>query len=207
MRYLKTAWIIVILITLIPIQLGNAGNVKDNNNGVQGNILVHNGNIQGKKNDVGTWTDPTNVASLKGEKGDKGKRGKKGKEGEQGTTGQQGTEGQKGAKGDTGVGLEGVQYNIMGEINLLQGRRWKLGTYGKYNVNRNEASEVGLKITISLSDSWEAKEIDKVNARLKKLESKLNSHNIETETIKKDGNTWTIRIKDKNDAKKVIRSL
>lgn len=103
--------------------------------------------------------------------------------------------------------LEDTQYNLMGEVNILQGRRWKFGVYGKYNLNRNVNSEAGLKITISLGDSWEAKEIDKVNKRLQKLENKLKFHNIETETVQKDKNTWTLRIKDKNDAKKVIRRL
>ena len=101
--------------------------------------------------------------------------------------------------------LEDTQYNFMGEVNILQGKRWKFGAYGKYNFNRSNVSEVGLKITIDLDKSWSVKELEKVNKRLELLEAKLNKHNIETETVKKENTSWTIRIKNKDDAMKVIR--
>jgi len=101
--------------------------------------------------------------------------------------------------------LEDTQFNLMGEVNILQGKRWKFGAYGKYNLNRNVTSEVGLKITIDLDKSWSVKELEKVNKRLEALESKLNRHNIKTETVKTGDKTWSIRIKDKTDAMKVIK--
>ena len=79
----------------------STGNVKDNNNGIQGDILIHSGNIEGNKNDVGTWTDIKSISELKGEKGDTG---------EQGITGLNGVNGEEGEKGDTGIkGEEGTE--------------------------------------------------------------------------------------------------
>jgi|GEM_PF-2454053 len=71
--------------------------------------------------------------------------------------------------------LEQTQVNIVGELILVQGRKHKISTYGKYNTNRNVCSEVGVKFTFSFGDSWETKEILKNQNRLKLLEEKLNS--------------------------------
>jgi len=79
----------------------STGNVKDNNNGIQGDILIHSGNIEGNKNDVGTWTDIKSISELKGEKGNTG---------EEGITGLNGVNGKEGEKGDTGIkGEEGTE--------------------------------------------------------------------------------------------------
>ena len=100
----------------------STGNVKDNNNGIQGDILIHSGNIEGNKNDVGTWTDIKSISELKGEKGDTGEQGIQGIQGEtgeqgitgntgeEGITGLNGVNGKEGEKGDTGIkGEEGTE--------------------------------------------------------------------------------------------------
>lgn len=51
----------IIIITLLIPTMSFAGNVKDSNNGVQGNVLIHTGNIQGQHNDVGKWVDSSSL--------------------------------------------------------------------------------------------------------------------------------------------------
>jgi len=102
--------------------------------------------------------------------------------------------------------LEETQVNVRGEVILQQGRRHKIGVYGKYNTNRNVIGEVGLSITMSLDDSYEMKEIDKLNSKIEKLQSLLEKQDIETETVK-EGNKTIIRIKQKDGVIKVMNKF
>ena len=81
----------LLLVGIVNVYAGGYGveDVKDNNDGNKGDILIHTGTFQGG-NDIGHWTDIADVPELKGEKGDKG------------DTGQQGIQGNNGDKGDTG---------------------------------------------------------------------------------------------------------
>jgi hypothetical protein len=117
------------------------GDVKDNNDGIVGQLLVNTG-INSGSADVGTWVDPTSIPSLKGdkgdtgdtgaigatgpqgEKGDAGAIGPQGDPGKDGTNGTNGANGVDGAKGDTGdkgdkgdQGLQGIQ-GIKGDLGL-----------------------------------------------------------------------------------------
>ena len=82
--------------------------------------------------------------------------------------------------------LEETQVNFVGEVNLIQGRKYKVSAYGKYNTNRNTCSEVGVKFTYSIGDSWETRQILKNEERLKNLEEKLNITPPINRTIVKD---------------------
>jgi len=62
------------------------GNVKDDNDGNQGYILINTGETEGQHNDIGHWTDITTIPELKGEKGDKGDTGPQGPAGQDGYT-------------------------------------------------------------------------------------------------------------------------
>lgn len=94
------------------------GEVKDNNDGTVGQILVNTG-IDSGSTDIGHWTNPTDIPGLKGAKGDtgatgatgpQGVQGIKGDIGAQGSQGIQGLIGTQGVKGDTG--LQGVQGDL-----------------------------------------------------------------------------------------------
>jgi len=87
--------------------------------------------------------------------------------------------------------LEDTQFNIESEVIIKQGRRYKLSAYNKYNFNRNVVGEVGVRVSIALEDSWETKELLKMQDRITQLE--MNS--IQTETIKVSDNKYKIRIK------------
>ncbi len=131
------------------------GEVMDDNNGSEGDILLHSGRIQKNKNDVGTWFTPHYADSNRVE----------------GLSNNLGYNNSQLIRNNNRLdSLESLQYNLMGEVNILQGRRFKFGMYGKYNMNRSKTSEVGLKFTISLGDSWETKELIKLKKRLEQLE-------------------------------------
>ena len=91
--------------------------------------------------------------------------------------------------------LEDTQYNIAEEINILQGRRHKVGVYTKYNTNRNMIGEVGVRFTYDLDLSWSVKEIDKINAKLKNLTAQVNKNNIQTETVQLSDSKYRIQIR------------
>ena len=93
------------------------GNVKDNNNGNAGYILVNTGNQQGNHNDIGTWTDAN---FLKGENG---------VDGVDGVDGVNGKDGVDGNKGDIGLAGKDGTNGVDGERGL-RGRRGKIGKTG-----------------------------------------------------------------------------
>lgn len=105
-----------------------------------------------------------------------------------------GDKGDTGNKGDTGDN-KGTRYNIMGEINILQGRRHKIGVYGKYDVRYGDAGEVGLIFTFDLDESWSVKEIDKINKKLEIINQKFDNSNMEIERIKIGENKFRTQIK------------
>lgn len=161
----------------------------------------------------------------KGDNGINGTNGANGTNGSKGDIGSQGLQGIQGLIGANGKdvdpatinrldnriddvnnrvrGLEKTQYVAHGELILQQGRRHKIGVYGEYNTTRHTVSEVGVSITIALDDSYEMKEIDKLNKRIERLNQKLESQDIETETVK-EGNTTVIRIKQKEGVLKLM---
>ena len=96
------------------------GEVKDNNNGNAGYILVSTGQNQGSQS-IGHWTDVNDIPNLKGDKGDKGDTGL---QGIQGLTGLQGIAGLNGIQGIAGLnGIDGID-GING-INGLDGLNGK----------------------------------------------------------------------------------
>lgn len=99
--------------------------------------------------------------------------------------------------------LDATQMVVHSELVLQQGRREKIGVYSEYNFTRSKVSEVGISITIALDDSYEMKEIDKLNEKVARLNWLLEKQNIETETVK-DGNKTIIRIKQKDGVIKMM---
>jgi len=101
------------------------GEVKDNNNGNLGYILVSTGQNQGSQS-IGHWTDVNDIPNLKGDKGDKGDTGL---QGIQGLTGLQGIAGLNGIQGIAGLnGIDGID-GING-INGLDGLKGDTGEQG-----------------------------------------------------------------------------
>lgn len=83
--------------------------------------------------------------------------------------------------------LEETQINIDGEVIFQRGRRHTIGAYGKYDMRHNRVPEVGIRVSIALEDSYEMKEIDKLNKRLDRINQQIESSNIETETVVENG--------------------
>ena len=68
-------WLVVIgLVLFSSMAFAGVETIKDNNDGNKGYILINTGEQQGG-NDVGHWTDISDVPELKGDKGDKGDTG------------------------------------------------------------------------------------------------------------------------------------
>lgn len=99
--------------------------------------------------------------------------------------------------------LERTQFVAHTELVLQQGRRHKVGVYGEYNFGRHQVSEVGVAITIALDDSYEMKEVTKLNEKIERLQWALDKQNIETETVH-EGNKTIIRIKQKDGVIKLM---
>lgn len=172
-----------------------SANVTDNGGGNKGYILVNTGTGQGHQ---GTWTDPS---FLKGEKGDIGATGATGTQGIQGVAGINGSDGKNGVNGQDGKDvdptlvtkfqndincnsnainemnnrvndLEKTQTIISGEIRLYDGKKITVSTFIDYTTTRQMVEKAGVKIVYKMGKSTEEKELEKVNARLNKLEEK-----------------------------------
>ena len=106
----------MILLVVMVLALGvvnafafNYGTVQDDNNGAIGQILVNTGGDSGST-DIGHWTDPACIPSLKGDKGDTGNQGIAGKNGLNGYTPIKGVDyfdGINGINGIDGIGIDG----------------------------------------------------------------------------------------------------
>jgi len=171
----------------------STGNVKDNNNGIQGDILIHSGNIEGNKNDVGTWTDIKSISELKGEKGDTGEQGIQGiqgETGEQGITGDTGEQGIQGIQGETGE--QGITGNTGEEgITGLNGVNGKEGEKGDTGIKGEEGTEGEEGYTpIKGIDYFDGKngidvdpkEVKRLDSRIDNVDNRL-SELEETQTI------------------------
>jgi hypothetical protein len=90
--------------------------------------------------------------------------------------------------------LEETQINIDGEVIFQRGRRYSIGAYGKYDMRHNRVPEVGIRVSIALEDSYEMKEIDKLNKKIDKMNRQTELSNIETEIVVENGKIIT-RIK------------
>jgi hypothetical protein len=108
--------VIVLLLSVFTNAFAGVETVKDNNDGVLGQILVNTGTRNGQS-DVGTWTDPS---FLKGDKGDTGATGQQGIQGIAGINGTNGIDGINGLNGDPGI--QGIQgFNGVDGKNGLDG--------------------------------------------------------------------------------------
>jgi hypothetical protein len=150
------------------------------------------------------------ASGVDGANGDKGDQGNKGDQGLQGLQGLQGIQGFNGKDVDPKEvkrlddridstnkrvsELEETQINIDGEVIFQRGRRHTIGAYGKYDMRHNRVPEVGIRVSIALEDSYEMKEIDKLNKKIDKMNKQAELSNIETETAVENGKIIT-RIK------------
>ena len=167
----KTKLILVIIFSFIfgycLIGAVFAGGVTDNNNGNQGNILIHSGTTNGT-NDVGTWTDSSSFKGEKGNTGTIGETGQTGTTGEQGENGSSGEKGNMGSKGNMGnVGKQGVQglqgKGLKDRVNLMlgiehEGEKWIKGVHGGYDVN-NQAGIMEIRFTRKIGESYTDRQI------------------------------------------------
>ncbi len=154
--------LIVIAIGIIFLtSLAYAGGVVDNNNGSTGDILVATGENNGA-NSVGTWTNPTDIPTLKGEKGDKGEQGITG-------TGEQGERGLRGYRGYTGKGLKD-QYKVGVELRIVDTKHTTWATYYNRDLN-NKSNEVGIKCTIKLGKDYLDRKLEELERRVEEQES------------------------------------
>ena len=69
--------------------------------------------------------------------------------------------------------LEETKVNIVGEVQFIRGKNHIISAYGKYDVRHGNCPEAGIKFTVGLGKSWEAKEIEKTNVRISRLENML----------------------------------
>lgn len=148
------------------------GDVKDDNNGTSGQILVNTGVNSGSA-DIGRWTNPSDIPALKGDTGATGAIGPKGDTGPSGVNGTNGVDGinstngldgkdgingvdglpgPQGDKGDTGLngtnGSDGLQ-GIKGEAgpNGSDGAKGDKGDLGATGVKGDQGfkGEVGIQ--------------------------------------------------------------
>lgn len=166
------------------------GTVRDNNNGTEGQVLLHSGEVQGRYNDVGTWVDSDFLQGEDGEdgqdgeqgdKGDTGERGRRGITGETGAIGEQGEQGEQGEKGDEGKkgdkgnrGLQGLRgkgledrYEAILEGRILDTRKTTWSIYAGNDFNNN-VQIYGVKCTIKFGRSYEERRLDELEKKLKK---------------------------------------
>lgn len=137
-----------------------AGGVTDNNNGNQGDIFISTGQ-NNCANSVGTWVNPSNVPSLKGEKGDKGDTGATGAQGIQGIAGKNGVNGIDGKDGINGVdGKDGV--------NGQDGAKGDKGDTGEQGLKGDNGKDVDPNTVNNLQN-----QINAQDAKNKSLENKL----------------------------------
>ena len=166
-----------------------------------------------------------------GNTGKNGHKGDTGNEGEQGIQGIQGLRGIIGKKGDKGAldkeqvqnidnrinnntsninnnkeridTLEETDVCIVGEVDFIREKNYKVGIYGKYDIRHQEIPEVGLKITVGIGVSWEQRKIEEVEKRIKSLEKKLGYIGIEP-ILEKTNNGWEMSISEE-DTPKVLK--
>jgi len=111
------------------------------------------------------------VDGVNGQDGLNGADGAIGAQGEKGNTGDKGNEGKKGEQGIQGLPGKGLKDRIelIGEIRILDTKKTTWSVYAGQDVN-NRASIVGAKVVFKLGSSYEQRELEKLNARLEKLE-------------------------------------
>ena len=173
----KTYILALILALALPVYASDVrGTVRDNNNGEEGFILMHSGEVQGQYNDAGTWTDAEFLRGEDGADGQDGINGADGTDGQAGTNGingevgnngidgVNGTNGIDGANGQDGKGLKN-QYKAGVDFRVLDTRKTAWNIYYNSDFN-NQIDEVGVKITIKLGKSYEERKIEELEKKL-----------------------------------------
>lgn len=126
---------IILLFIFVPFVFSaptSYGNIKDDNNGEVGDILINTGKDSGGS-DIGTWTNIKDIPELKGDKGDKGEQGIAGKDGIDGINGIDGYTPVKGVDYFDGAnGIDGKDgYNPIKGVDYFDGKDGQDGINGK----------------------------------------------------------------------------
>lgn len=90
--------------------------------------------------------------------------------------------------------LEQTQYKIQTEFRVIDTKRVTISPYISNNLTRNKLDEAGVRITIKLGTSYEEREINKTNARLSAIESKIGTSAVITRTLDNKGKVKSIEI-------------
>ena len=105
----------------------DTNDVKDNNNGNEGDILVNTGTTDGPGflgNDIGTWVSPTDVPGLKGEDGKDGIDGRDGRDADV-------------RRNPAGLGIDAILWQTSDENVGIE-------TQYKYDIQNDEHSVYGV---------------------------------------------------------------
>jgi hypothetical protein len=66
--------------------------------------------------------------------------------------------------------LEETQYIVGGEVRVYDSKKWQVKTFVDYTTTRQTVDRAGIRITYKIGQSFEEKELSKLNVRLNKLE-------------------------------------
>jgi hypothetical protein len=78
--------------------------------------------------------------------------------------------------------LEETQYIIGGEVRVYDSKKWQVKTFVDYTTTRQTVDRIGVRFTYKIGQSFEEKELSKLNARLNKLEGIKNQQQREDNT-------------------------
>lgn len=92
--------------------------------------------------------------------------------------------------------LEKTQFNVRTELKFVREKHLEIGVYSVYSTTRNTCSEVGINIVIPIGESYQDRENKRINARLDRLEQKIEATTVITRTVEK-GKIKSIEISDK----------
>jgi hypothetical protein len=177
---------LTVLVLGLMVGVAIAGGVQSDNSGNSGYIFVATGENHGKDS-VGSWTDPSTLPELKGEKGDKGDVGPAGQDGLNGVDGQDGLDGAVGPQGETGAtGETGSQ----GE----QGIVGNDGLNGDDGINGENGKDVDPATVTNLTNmiNQNTEGINNANDRITKLED--TQQIVGAEVRIHDSKKWTVTL-------------
>lgn len=90
--------------------------------------------------------------------------------------------------------LERTQFVLETSFRILDTKRITLRPFFRQNFTRNKVDVVGLKIDVKLGQSYEEKLINKINARLDKIENTIGNAPIITQVVDNKGKIKSVNI-------------
>jgi len=80
--------------------------------------------------------------------------------------------------------LEQTQQEVIGEVRVFDSKKWQVNVYSTYSATRSQVTNVGVKVTFKMGQSYEDRKIEELNDKVNALMHVISNREVPQEEVR-----------------------